>query len=691
MDNTQSPDIVVLNFADSKIPVFKETRQKDYILYGEKNIYPEYLTYLFNKSAKHNAILTGKANYIFGEGFENGDVVINRLGDTINDIAKKVILDVEIYGGFRLEIIWNQGRQISEIYHVDYTTIRVGKDGGFYYKESWEKSYPQIEEEFIPAFNPGNPVGNQIYSYTEYRPMTRFYPLPSYIGCNNYIETDIEISKYYLSSIRNGMMPSKLVQFYQGEPKEEQKRELEQRFKSKFAGAENAGKFILVFNNSKDKTVDITDLSASEIDKMFVELNKTCQQEIFSGHLVTSPMLFGIKTEGQLGGNTELYTAYSIFQNTYAKPKASAVSKEFTYLFGFSKYAVAYDLLPTDPIGIQFDIKDVINALPKAFVFRKLGIPEDMWNLENIGADNRPTPTIPIQPNTQNAPVPGTAPTEPGAMANDNIKNLTAKQHQQLLRIIRQHSKGQLNDTQAKTMLRTGLGLSDEDINSMLGIEPVALAAMDTAKIDEVLAMFDSCGDSKKDFEVLKTKKVSFSSEAEAAADEDVYIREAFNEYDVTTSENQILELIRKDKRITPEVIAGVIGESPAFVQSKIDGLVKKGYLEQSTETIGEDAIIERIVPKSVDVLAPPPIKGTLNPAQVFIKYSYEGPQDKRNRPFCSKMMQLNRLYSRAEIESISQRLGYSVFDRRGGFWNNHGTILPHCRHNWKSNIVVKK
>jgi hypothetical protein len=329
---SNGPDIVVLKFADSKIPVFKETRNKDYIQYGEKNNYPEYLTYLFNKSAKHNAILTGKSNYVFGKGFSNGDMPVNRLGETLNDISKKAILDIEIYGGFRYEIIWNKAGLIAEIYHADYSSLRTGKENGFFYKEAWNvvgtfgewAPNSREPEEFMTAFDPGNPVGSQIFAYNEYRPMTRFYPLPTYIGCNNYIETDIEISKYYLSAIRNGMMPSKMVQFYQGEPTEDKKREIERRFKNKFGGAENAGRFILVFNAGKDKQVDVSDLSASEVDKQFVELNKTCQQEIFSGHLVTSPMLFGIMEPGKLGGNTELYTSYSIFQNTYSKPKAEA-------------------------------------------------------------------------------------------------------------------------------------------------------------------------------------------------------------------------------------------------------------------------------------------------------------------------------------------------------------------------------
>jgi hypothetical protein len=77
---------------------------------------------------------------------------------------------------------------------------------------------------------------------------------------------------------------------------------------------------------------------------------------------------------------------------------------------------------------------------------------------------------------------------------------------------------------------------------------------------------------------------------------------------------------------------------------------------------------------------------------KITIMYSYEWkeeiPVDQRDteehpsRPFCKKMMELRRLYTRVDIETLSQRLGYSVFDRCGG---------DDCRHFWKSNIVVRK
>ena len=77
---------------------------------------------------------------------------------------------------------------------------------------------------------------------------------------------------------------------------------------------------------------------------------------------------------------------------------------------------------------------------------------------------------------------------------------------------------------------------------------------------------------------------------------------------------------------------------------------------------------------------------------EISVKYSYEWNEDipegerdtakNPSRPFCKKLMELNRLYTRAEIENISLRLGYSVWDRKGG---------DGCRHRWVSQVVVKK
>lgn len=694
-------DIVVLNFADSKIPEFKEVRNKDYILCGDKNDYPEYLVYQYNKCGKHRAIINGKTKYILGGGLEGegglapvkgeDDKVtpaayVNKDKETMYDVLKKSIKDIEIHGGFRWFITFDMMGRVAGISHDDFYKFRTGKEGGFYYKEKWFDTYgrPNHREEakFYREFTgtaPGNDDENKVlvFAYNEYGPGCDYYPLPEYVGCSNYIDIDIEISKFHLSSLRNGMMPSKMIQFYTGEPTEDKKKEIERRFRAKFAGSENAGKFVLVFNTSKDKTVDIQDLSFNELDKQFDILNKTSEQQIFTGHQVTSPMLFGVKTEGQLGGSTELRTAYEIFINTYAKPKQADLEKIVNYFGGLLGKGSDYHFSQLDPVGLIFDVKDVLDKVPPEFILERLGVPKKYRNPAGTSA-------LPAQ--------------QTAAATNDNIKNLTAKQYQQLVRIIREFNKGKIKKDAAALLLRNSLGLSDEDIEVLLApdapddaeqMQKFAAEVSEGKDEDTVIQMFNVCGDLKSDFHIVKSKKVKFSSDKDAATDEISFYKQAFIAK-VSISEANILDLISKDKRITPEVIAKTLGVSTEYVTAKIAKMVDKGILSTTEQVIGEDTQIERTLTKPLKEISKPP--GDLDTTEILIKYSYEGPKDDRNRPFCAKLMALSRLYSRTEIENISQRLGYSVWDRRGGWWTKpDGTHSPTCRHRWVSHVVVRK
>ncbi len=59
-------NMYMLSFAEAKQPEFMEKRGAGYIEFGNNNDYPGYLLDMYNKSAKHNAIVRGKVNYITG-------------------------------------------------------------------------------------------------------------------------------------------------------------------------------------------------------------------------------------------------------------------------------------------------------------------------------------------------------------------------------------------------------------------------------------------------------------------------------------------------------------------------------------------------------------------------------------------------------------------------------------------------
>jgi hypothetical protein len=450
---------IVIKFADSKVPVFKEVSGKDVIYYGEDNAYPQYLIYLYNKSSKHNAIINGKSNYIFGKGLKiendpRGQYILascNSFGESLNEVSLKAILDIEIFGGYRLKVIYDNGGKVTEIYHLPFQNVRKTKEGNFAYSEKWGVQYGRPNAIIYAPFNPdkkGRTV--QVFEYNEYRPDTCYYPLPGYLGSINYIETDIRISQYHLSAITNGMFPSKLIQFFNGEPNEEGKKKLNNDWNAKFSGSENAGKVLLMFNNDPAKAVQINDLSATDLDKQFVILNETVQQEVFSGHGITTPSLFGVMTAGKLGETTQLKEGFEIFKNTYVQLKQTRFEESINYITHLMGVSGEYVLKNIDPIGFQLSETGLLAVAA--------GNPAVMkWLIDKAGIEIEQPAIIPGQP------VPGTE-----VMTNDRMTNLTGKQMQNIARISRKFGKGELTQAQALLMLKSGYGLSDEDAQTFL-------------------------------------------------------------------------------------------------------------------------------------------------------------------------------------------------------------------------------
>lgn len=653
MEDSKGPNIIYVGFADNKVPEFKEVKSKEWILFGEDNKFPDHLLYLYNKSSNHSAIIGGKVKYIFGKGFAiDGTKLesVNRNGEDINDISKKALTDVELFSGFHMEIIWNAAGSGFEVFHMPFQDLRRCKEGkGWWYCEDWGRPYGTNKPRFIPNFDDKNRVGAQIYSYREYRAGAKKYPLPGYMAALNDIETDAEISKYNLSTIKNGMFGGKMVTFFNGEVNSEGKRDIEKGWNNKFNGAENSGKTMFVFNTAGQSAPQVEDLSSTDLDKLFDLLNKTTQAEIFTGHEVTSSTLFGVKTEGGLGDRAEIETAYEVFKNTYVNAKQQAYERAIKFVFPYFGVKVPLKLIPVDPVGFKLSDEKLAEIMPKAWLYEKIGI--DISKYPELAAGNT------------------SGVTEQG-MVNEHLKNLTGKQNQALQRIIRQYNKESITRDQAAAMLRSSLAMDEDTINIWLGNTNFSAEYDET----EVAEMFAACGEGKAAFNFIKSRPYSFA--------------EHYDEFaDIKQTDSDILNLIGKDKRITAKIIGETLRLDPYYVQSRIDSLEKAGVLSRSSQTVGVDTIIERAVnPENIDTRAKP------ETVDVYIKYSYEPrpglqPIIETTRPFCRRLLELDRLYTRAEIESISQRVGYSVFDREGGFWGDK----PHCRHEWKRHVVIKK
>ena len=656
-------DLRVLTFAEARQPEFKEKKGIDggYIKYGENNDYPEYIVDLYNKSSKHSAIIKSKVHYITGNGWAgepDAQAFIDKANrvESLNDLTRKVSLDIEIFGGAFLEIIWDLSGNLAEIWHCDYTKMRTNKDNTqYWYKEDWKDN--KVKPEVVAAFNPKQPTGKQILYIKEYRPNIGIYGLPSYFAALNYIESDIEVSKHILGNAQTGFSASKLITLPNGEPNDEEKRNVDQRIRKTYSGADGK-KYMIAFVNDISRKPVIDDLGTSDLTKEdFGKIDELIQTNIFSGHQVTTPSIMGIAEAGKLGTRTEMRDGYEIFKNTYVNAKQMHLESVFNMLAKYKQVTSEIKIIPTEPIGIEFSEQAIVSVAPKE------------WILEKIGIDM-----------TKYAPAAEAAAPVQELSVNEHIKGLKGREWQNMQRIIREFSKGKINREQATAMLKTGYALSDEEVNLWLGAE------LDAEFAAQDFSVFYEFGESKEAYNVWKSKK-RFSEESD------------FHMFaDVTQLESDILDQIAKQKDITPEVLAEVLDEDVNTINTILKDLEDRKILKVSEEKIGKginsNIIISRqlVQPLSKTV-------GNVKPqtTEILVRYSYDwisgfsNADKSTSRPFCVALLDAKKLYSRSDIEQISARLGYSVWDRRGGWLNDNGTISESCRHEWKTNIVTRK
>jgi len=375
-----------INFHDNVLPVFKENKAKGYVTFGADNLYPDFLIELFNKSPKHNAIVSSKASYVAGVGTKvigqntvdiaKAEAKIQAINayETLNQVKNKIAYDLELFNGYCLEIIWNKAKTaIAEIYHIPFKNIRKGLEGDYVYCEDWTDR--KAEQVHYQPFNITTRESKSLYYCQFYRPGQGEYPLPDYVGALKYIEVDTEISNYYLNSIKNGFTAQTHIQLFKGIPTPEEARATARRFKENYQGTDNAGGLIIQYNDPQEKESIISNLQPSDFDKQFDLLNKTVQQEIFVAHKVNSPMLFGVRVEGQLGGRSEMIEAYEMFQQSYIEPRQQKIDDTLTYLFEFIS-PVRLETINKPPIGVDYVALFTAGLLTQDEARKELGFEE---------------------------------------------------------------------------------------------------------------------------------------------------------------------------------------------------------------------------------------------------------------------------------------------------------------------------
>jgi hypothetical protein len=349
---------------------------KDWVQYGDDNNYFQYLIDRYNGSPTNNALINGVVDFVYGKGLDATDSARKpseyaaMRGLFSKDCVKKLVADYKMMGQCAIQVIYSQDHNtIVEIEHIPIETLRAekcneeGEVEGYYYAKSWEEVASRREQPVrIPAFGTSR-EGLEVLYIKPYRAGFYYYSPVDYQGGLPYAELEEEIANFHINNIQNGLNPSMLINFNNGVPSEEERRQIEMQIANKFSGTNNAGKFILAFNDNAESKATLETVQLSDAHNQYQFLSNEAMQKLMVAHRITSPMLLGIKDNTGFGNNAdELKTASILFENIVIKPIQEMLLDGFERILNYNDIRLNLYFKTLQPLEFSNEIETPMDA-----------------------------------------------------------------------------------------------------------------------------------------------------------------------------------------------------------------------------------------------------------------------------------------------------------------------------------------
>jgi len=320
-------DYSVISLGKYTTPEILEVRNKEWILYGKDNDYFQYLIDRYTGSTTNNAIINGISKMIYGRGLSAKDASRrpNAYAQMLSLFKKKdlrkFIFDYKMLGMAAFQVSKIKG-VVKEVTHFPMNTLRAGKmneEGvieNWFYHPKWSEQKQSDVIESIDSFGFGKDTGNEIYVLRPYIAGFDYYTPVDYVGSLPYAFLEQEIADYLINDTINGFSGTRVINFNNGIPDEEKRKQIKKDIDNKTTGAHGL-KNIISFNANKESETTIEDIALNDAPSHYEYLAKECRDKLIVGHRVTSPMLIGVReTGGGLGNNAdEIKTANLLFDN----------------------------------------------------------------------------------------------------------------------------------------------------------------------------------------------------------------------------------------------------------------------------------------------------------------------------------------------------------------------------------------
>jgi len=330
MDNNNF-NVKFIELAKYETPVITEGKREDWVMYGEDNNYFQYLIDRYTYSPTNNAIINNIIKLVYGRGLNASDAskkpqqYAQFMTMFNKDCVRKMIMDSKMLGQFAIQVHYSKDHSVvKKAYHIPVQLLRpekCNKDGeieAYYYSDNWEdtKNFPPKR---IPSFGTSKETVEILY-IRPYSVGMKYFALVDYQGALPYAVLEQEISDYLINEVQNGFSGTKVINFNNGLPPEEEMDAVERKVLGTLTGSK--GKRVIVsFNHSEAQKTTVDDIPLNDAPEHYTYLSEECMRKIMLGHNVTSPLLFGISSSNGFSSNAdELQNSFILYYNMVIQP-----------------------------------------------------------------------------------------------------------------------------------------------------------------------------------------------------------------------------------------------------------------------------------------------------------------------------------------------------------------------------------
>jgi hypothetical protein len=364
----------VLNLSSYTSPIVSETNQDNWVdfLTEDGDQYYDFLIARYGNSTTNNAIINNIARLIYGKGLSALDA--NRKPNEYAQMmslfnkedVRKLCLDKKLFGQFAIQLHYNDKHdKILKAYHIPLNLLRAekcNKEGeitGYYYSDNWTDTKKYVPVRYN-AFGYSKEKIEILY-VKPYSPSMKYYSYPDYQGSVSYALLEEEIGDYLINEVQNGFSGTKVVNFNNGVPTDEQQVIITSKVMSKLTGSRGQ-KVIVAFNNNAESKTTVEDIPLNDAPEHYTYLSEECTRKIMLGHNVTSPLLFGVASSNGFSSNAdELKNSSVLFDNMVIRPNQEELLDAFDMILAFNGISLKLYFRTLQPLEFT-DLENTQNA-----------------------------------------------------------------------------------------------------------------------------------------------------------------------------------------------------------------------------------------------------------------------------------------------------------------------------------------